>query len=200
MTPGWRAHSSRSGPGVEQFRILTVCTGNVCRSPAAERLLSVRLGPTLLVASAGTHAMVGAPISAPMTPHLEASGARVTDFAARSLTERDVRTSGLILGMTRAHRGAAVQEWPGAVRRAFTLVEFARLLERVDPSELPPGNRVARLRAAIPLATAHRSGPANPPDSDDIPDPYGRGDAAYAASYALIEAAVRQIERVILAG
>ena len=29
------------------FTILAVCTGNVCRSPAAERLLAYKLGPTV---------------------------------------------------------------------------------------------------------------------------------------------------------
>ena len=45
----------------DTFSILTVCTGNVCRSPAVERLLASKLGPTVSVASAGTHALVGHP-------------------------------------------------------------------------------------------------------------------------------------------
>jgi len=56
------------------FSILTVCTGNVCRSPAVERLLSTELGPTVQVSSAGTHALVGHPISQPMAALLTASG------------------------------------------------------------------------------------------------------------------------------
>ena len=31
----------------EVFSILAVCTGNVCRSPAVERLLASKLGPTV---------------------------------------------------------------------------------------------------------------------------------------------------------
>ena len=50
----------------EVFSILAVCTGNVCRSPAVERLLASKLGPTVSVSSAGTHALVGHPISEPM--------------------------------------------------------------------------------------------------------------------------------------
>ena len=50
----------------ELFSILAVCTGNVCRSPAVERLLASKLGPTVRVSSAGTHALVGHPISEPM--------------------------------------------------------------------------------------------------------------------------------------
>ena len=47
-------------------RILTVCTGNICRSPVAERLLQAGLDQVLPggfeVPSAGTRAMVGDPI------------------------------------------------------------------------------------------------------------------------------------------
>ena len=58
----------------DAFSILTVCTGNVCRSPAVERLLASKLGPTVSVASAGTHALVGHPISEPMAVLLQNSG------------------------------------------------------------------------------------------------------------------------------
>ncbi|MDX6313919.1 MAG: low molecular weight protein-tyrosine phosphatase, partial [Streptomyces sp.] len=63
-------------PGVQRerddvFRILHVCTGNVCRSPMAERLtrheLTRRLGDGaagILVESAGTWGHEGAPMEA----------------------------------------------------------------------------------------------------------------------------------------
>ena len=44
----------------EVFSILAVCTGNVCRSPAAERLLASKLGPSVRV-SLGGHACAGGP-------------------------------------------------------------------------------------------------------------------------------------------
>ena len=44
-----------------RFRILTVCTGNICRSPVAERLLTKSLGDEVTVASAGVHAALSAP-------------------------------------------------------------------------------------------------------------------------------------------
>mgnify|MGYP002738687724 CR=1 FL=1 len=51
---------------ISPYRILTVCTGNVCRSPAAERLLEHTLNPSVTVRSAGTRALVGEPIHPPM--------------------------------------------------------------------------------------------------------------------------------------
>ncbi|WP_461170405.1 arsenate reductase/protein-tyrosine-phosphatase family protein [Arthrobacter sp. Z1-15] len=48
------------------FRILTVCTGNICRSPMAERLLQTgfdEMAPgEFTVASAGTGALLGSGI------------------------------------------------------------------------------------------------------------------------------------------
>ncbi|MEO8284563.1 MAG: hypothetical protein ABI568_14370, partial [Pseudarthrobacter sp.] len=48
------------------IRILTVCTGNICRSPVAERLLQAGLEQVkpgaFRVRSAGTRAMVGDPV------------------------------------------------------------------------------------------------------------------------------------------
>ena len=62
-----RAQNLSIKPGSEEaFSILTVCTGNICRSPAVERLLTRKLGPTVSVSSAGTHALVGHPIAEPM--------------------------------------------------------------------------------------------------------------------------------------
>ena len=48
-----------------ELTILCICTGNVCRSPAAERLLAHALGPSVHVASAGTYALAGQAVLAP---------------------------------------------------------------------------------------------------------------------------------------
>src|SRR4029453_8342341 len=110
----------------ESFSILAVCTGNVCRSPAVERLLASRLGPTVSVTSAGTHALVGHSIAEPMAALLRGGGLEPDGFEARRLSERMLKEADLVLAMTRAQRGLVVDLWPPAVRRAFTLREFAR--------------------------------------------------------------------------
>ena len=175
------------------FGILCVCTGNICRSPAAERLLAARLGPSVDVRSAGTHALVGNPVQAEMVAQLEAAGVSSTGFAARLLTPAVLKPADLVLAMTRAHRSAAVEVWPGAVRRAFTLLEFARLVAEIDPAELPDGTPAERLRAAVPLAAARRRWVAGAPDLDDIADPYRRSAKVYADSFRAIADAVEII-------
>jgi|SRR5215211_4410516 len=172
------------------FSILTVCTGNVCRSPAVERLLASNLGPTVTVSSAGTHGLVGHPISEPMADLLRADGIETNKFAARRVSEQMLKDAELILSMTRAQRGLVVERWPAAVRRTFTLREFARLLDRVDLSVLPTSSPAERLRAAIPLVAAQRGRLRTSPDDDDVIDPFRRSNDVYAQSFAQITSAV----------
>ena len=182
----------------ELFSILAVCTGNVCRSPAVERLLASKLGPTVRVSSAGTHALVGHPISEPMAALLLDSGVEPDSFEARRLSEQMLKEADLVLAMTRAQRGLVVELWPAAVRRTFTLREFARLLSWVDPSALPAGTPAERLRAAIPLAVAERGRERTPPDEDDVVDPFRLSDAVYANSFEQIVAAVDTVVYTIV--
>jgi protein-tyrosine phosphatase len=172
------------------FSILTVCTGNVCRSPAVERLLSSKLGPTVRVASAGTHALVGHPISEPMAALLRGAGIEEAPFEARRLSEQLLKDADLVLTLTRAQRSLVVELWPAAVRRAFTLREFARLLGWVDPLALPAGTPAERLRVSIPLAAAERGRERTSPDDDDVVDPFRLSDEVYAESFGQIVAAV----------
>jgi protein-tyrosine phosphatase len=67
-------------------RVLVVCTGNVCRSPAAELLLRDRLGAADVdVASAGVHALVGQPVDPPVAELLVERGVAPGGFRARQL-------------------------------------------------------------------------------------------------------------------
>jgi protein-tyrosine phosphatase len=174
----------------EPYAILCVCTGNVCRSPVAERLLAVRLAPTVSVASAGTLGLTGRAIEPPMATHLAALGLPDVGFTARRLTEADVGRADLVLGLTREHRAEAVELAPSAVRRAFTLLEFARLIGQIEPDELPDGTVADRLRTAVPLAAARRRMVAGPVDADDVVDPYRLAQAVYDKSFSAIRVAV----------
>ncbi|GIG38803.1 arsenate reductase/protein-tyrosine-phosphatase family protein [Cellulomonas phragmiteti] len=165
-------------------RILAVCTGNICRSPAVERLLAARLaGTDVQVASAGTHAVVGHPVSAPMIPLVTAAGADADGFAAQQLTADLIREADLVIALTRTHRSAIVELVPAAVRRTFTLRELERLVAHVDPQALhdagdTPGARVRAL-PALAAGVRHVAG-AGP---DDVVDPIGGSEAVYRASY-----------------
>jgi protein-tyrosine phosphatase len=180
--------------GTDQpYAILCVCTGNVCRSPAAELLLAARVGPSVKVASAGTLGLVGRPIEPPMAAHLAAMGLEPARFAARRLTAADVAGADLVLGLTRGHRAEAVELAPAAVRRAFTLLEFARLLRQIQPDELSETSVADRLREAVPLAAARRRMVVGPVNADDVVDPYRLAQEVYDQSFSAISAAVDTI-------
>lgn len=111
-------------------RVLMVCVGNVCRSPLAERMLAARAaaaGLDLEVGSAGVDALVGDPIDASAAAELTRSGGSALDFAARQLTPALVAEADLVLTATKDVRVQVLRVAPAAMRRTFTLVEFAAL-------------------------------------------------------------------------
>ncbi|WP_448073291.1 arsenate reductase/protein-tyrosine-phosphatase family protein [Georgenia yuyongxinii] len=186
------------------FTILTVCTGNVCRSPAVERLFRAAFGERrgITVVSGGTGALVGQPIHEPMAELLRELEVDIARFAARPVTETMVRDADLLLPLTREHRSAVVNLWPGAVRRTFTLRELARLAAQVGRDELETRAGLAatpadRLHALLPLAAAHRA--QVPAALDDVIDPYMREASVYRESLDQILPAVRTIAQSALA-
>lgn len=185
---------SDGSPGVA---ILAVCTGNVCRSPAVERLLALGLGPEVRVKSAGVRAVVGSPISTPMADLLRAAGADCQGFVAQQLTEAIVAEADLVLALTRAHRAAVVELVPSAVRRTFTLRELARFATAVGADALPDGPVAERLEALLPLAAAQRGRVPVDPRDDDVVDPIGGGTRLYALSFGQLRPAVDAIVGVL---
>jgi len=198
---------------------MTVCTGNVARSPAAERLLTALAWPDVVVSSAGTAAVVGAPIIPPMAGLLAADGAPTAGFQARQLTADLIKQADLVLAMTPEHRAAVVNLCPTAIKYTFTLLEFARIAGLTGPAlgwpqrgqpeaggapaavaddavtGPAPSQRLARLMTVAPAWRPWARPPAG--ESDAVPDPYGRADTAFVASYTLIRQAVGQIDWII---
>jgi len=179
---------------VTVFRVLHVCTGNICRSPMAERLtvagLHARLGAAaqgVVVGSAGTWGHEGSPMDSYAVTTLAQYGVDGSDFVARELVAEHVAEADLVLGATREHRAAAVVLQPRASARTFTLREFARLTAAVDPGALPAGDLAERGRALVRLAAAQR-GRVRPdsPRDDDLADPYRGPASGFAACAALV--------------
>lgn len=169
--------------------VLAVCTGNISRSPAVEHLLKDAL-PGVDVRSAGVGAVVGAPVDEPVAEYLRGRGLEIGDFAARQLTPAMIADADLVLALTRQHRARILDLVPAAVRRTYTLREFARVLESLP--EVPgDGTPAERLAAVLPKVAAGRSlAPRRPPGEDDVQDPYGYGPGVYRQSLADIQRAV----------
>lgn len=153
------------------LRVLFVCTGNICRSPIAERLAAeyvARLGTGPLAASsAGTRAVVGHPMHREAAAVLEELGGKSARFAARQLTTKIAANADLVLTMTRAHRDAVLELTPRQLHRTFTLSEAAQLASMCTSRD------VGELAALRPRLSAHQL--------EDVPDPVGKSADTFAA-------------------
>ena len=177
------------------FRILTVCTGNICRSPAAERLLLDGLGTVASVTSAGTHALRGEPIDHSIALRLRRRGVSEGSFEARQLRSRHLVGANLVLPLTTWHRGRILTQMPIARKKTVTLLEFARIVGAPEFPRLPDGSVQRRLRAMARYAAEHR-GIGDYVNEDDVPDPYGQGPEVTEYAFQLMESAVHTIVRV----
>ncbi len=171
-----RAGALRDEGESMSFSILYVCTGNICRSPLAERLLTMRLDAALGqrssvfgVTSAGTHGWDGSEMDPTAASQLIRLGGDPAGFTGRQLTPAFVQSADLVLTATRAHRQLVLSELPQALRRTFTMTEFAHLVESAHTGDTPvPADSPAELVAWA----ASRRGSATL-DDYDVADPYG---------------------------
>lgn len=180
------------------LHILTVCTGNICRSPAAERLLARALGPAVEVSSAGTGALVSRPIEPAMAGLMEDAGVPAGAFRARQANPRLIAAADLVLALSEQHRSWVLNESPAALKKTFTLLRFAHLVGEPRVADAGDGcaDVAAWLRAVVPAAFRHRSlGCPCQPGAEDVPDPYGRRTAAFLDSFGKIRAATEAIAR-----
>ena len=196
MGPG-RLDPSTGRVATEQqpFRILMVCTANICRSPLAEHLLRRALesrgerlhAPEFVVRSAGTHGWDGSEMDAAAAEQLRRLGGDPTGFLARTLDPGDCEEADLVLTATLPHRAAVLQQVPQALKRTFTLLEFAHLVAHVDEVRQAAGDphglvtRAATARGAAQLETY------------DVVDPYGAAPDVHRETADLVREAVRTI-------
>ncbi|GAB2727950.1 low molecular weight phosphatase family protein [Streptomyces bullii] len=193
-----------SGRGGTPFRVLFVCTGNLHRSPLAERLLKARLAASagasaeFRVSSAGTAALVGTPMDPVAVTVLAELGGDPGGALARRLTAALVEDADLVLGAAAEHREAAVRLSPlWALQRAFTLREFARLLRPDDAAGVTePAERAAAL---VRGAAARRGADGSGADDDDVADPYGAPLRVARQAAARIAESVDRIAAALLA-
>ncbi len=175
-------------PGVT-LKILFVCTGNICRSPTAERLTvahAQRLGiPDVTASSAGTHAVIGHPIHPHAAEVLTELGGDASDFAARQLTPKIASGADLIVTMTRGHRDTVLEMAPSKLRLTFTLCEVSRLISEKNA------------RAIADLATLRPH--LENSELLDVPDPIGHGAEVFAGVGAQIAALMAPILEVFQA-
>ena len=152
------------------LHLLFVCTGNICRSPTAERLALAyahRAGiPGITASSAGTRAVVGHPIHDDAANVIKKLGGDASDFAARRLTLRSAAAADLILALTTAHRDVVLELAPQKLHRTFTLTEASRMASELNANSL---RDLAALRSQLSAG-----------EITDVRDPIGQSPEVFA--------------------
>lgn len=138
----------------ERNLILTICTGNVCRSPMAEKLLQHALAGQgtplnqIEIVSAGVAAGYGEPASVNSVTALKRVKIDLDGHKSQPLTQDLIDRAFLILGMTQSHIDTLNYYHTDLPERVHLFREFM-----------------------------------GKDDSPEIPDPYGQNYTAYAACF-----------------
>ena len=166
----------------------------------ARRQLTEMLGAAaglVQVESAGTRAVVGAPVH----PHTAAAVRRlqgdVDGFVARRLIAPMVAQADLVLTMTREHRRLALELCPRALSRSFTLPEAADLVRLLDAGSavLPASDGrtpVQQMAAARVLRVGD--------ERDDVADPVNCPAEVHQGVVELISESLRPVLRHVITG
>ncbi|GAB3150770.1 low molecular weight protein-tyrosine-phosphatase [Microbacterium neimengense] len=156
-------------PASSPFRVVFVCTGNICRSPMAEIVFrwfaeSVGLGDRVVSTSAGTGDWhVGEPADPRTVEALERHGYDGRHHRARQFEFADYERNDLVIALDRSHE-RNLRAWARSENDSDKVV----LLRAFDPQ---------------------------PDDSLDVPDPYYAGPEAFDEVLAMIESACRALFR-----
>lgn len=219
----------KTGSGAANVRIVTICTANICRSPAlASQLRAAVAGLPLAinVSSRGVNVLEPGRPRCPRIP--EILQLPIEPGGSNGLSATDVSDAELVVTATGAQAGSIVRKHPGDRRKVFTVAAFADLAEWIVRSSLPiailkargadlvelttfeqgiaalPVEPVERIRWLVTEADASRglapvSYDQSTPDAGDIPDPHGVGDHVHEQAAALITTNVDRIGAAIAA-
>jgi len=105
-------------------RIMTVCTGNICRSPLAEAELRHQLPPEINVCSSGLNALVDAPAQETVQKIASRRGLDLSGHRGKQTTGEMVLNNDLILVMTKSQKYEIENHFPAARGRVFLLGEW----------------------------------------------------------------------------
>jgi protein-tyrosine phosphatase len=173
---------------VVPFTVLVVCTGNISRSPMTELLMRAWSDPRadLEVSSAGVGALVGEVMDPAAASVMSQLGLDPSRHRARQFQPAMAASADLVLTAERHHLEAVLEQAPTALRRAFTIKEFARIAPHLQPGQ--PREVVAQaaaLRGLVPR-------PSDPAE-DDVADPHRQPTSVSRETAAQLTVAVRAI-------
>ena len=112
------------------MKILVVCSGNICRSPMVAAYLRQRLERSglshVVVASAGTLGIEGAPASAQALAAMADIEIDLSHHRSRALSAADLKTSEIVLVMDLGHLEFIAARYPERRDQRYLLRAFER--------------------------------------------------------------------------
>lgn len=115
--------------------ILTLCVGNICRSPIAEALLKQQFSGKIIW-SAGLGALVGNPADRLSVEVAAAHGLDLSAHRAQQLASWMCQSAELIFVMEQGHKTELEQQYPLVRGKVFRLGEFGKF-DILDPYRQP---------------------------------------------------------------
>ena len=108
-------------------RIMFVCTGNICRSAMAEKLLDKRIKEDNLdleVFSCGTYAENGDYPTFEAIEAMEEYGIDLRGHRATNIRFSNIENMDIVLCATRSHKSMVLAMYPNLEGKVFTMKEF----------------------------------------------------------------------------
>jgi protein-tyrosine phosphatase len=112
------------------FKVLFVCTGNTCRSPMAQYLLTDMLKESgridsFSVSSAGTRTVDGLTAAVNAVLVLRESGIDMSGHRASQINQKIISEADLVLTMTKLHKADILRLFPEFSKKIYTLGEIS---------------------------------------------------------------------------
>jgi len=108
------------------MKVLFVCTGNMCRSPAAGKLLGHYGGTAgFLARSRGTAAQPYCKMPRQITAFLQRQGVTSLEHKPAQVAEADIDWADLILVMEELHRDILADKYPQSMRKTQLFLDYA---------------------------------------------------------------------------
>lgn len=176
---------------MSRARVLMVCTGNICRSPAMHYVAAARWEDAAEVTSAGTYAEIGMDATREIRRSAAGAGVHIPRHRPSQLTAERVAQSQLVLVATANHERWITHEMGAAQPHVFGLKQAAELASTAPP---PVGGTPAE-RLANAAAALRAEQDRNPVPLRTLEDPWARPQEVYDEVYGEIEGAIETITR-----
>ena len=173
------------------MHIMFVCTGNICRSPMGELLMTHYLnGTTVQVSSAGTRGLPMHPIDPSSGRLMQSVGIESSGFRSRRLTRQMADEADLILCFESSARKSSRWRQP-PLRYTFLLDDFANMCDYCARNNMIAGLTIReRLQSVIKKSSMIRP---MIPQPKDIADPHGREFSMFCVAAEQTNDAIRKI-------